>query len=1007
VGDLDNQKFDEAAQAFQTILTSYPTFQFIDETHILAGLAYLYGGKFKEAVAALQKEAAPDAKPAYHAQGLFFTALAEFSAAQKNSLGSTVDTSGFATDTATLSALIDLIAANPTPDNKGFLEQALYYRSLANYEIDKYDDAEADLKRLTTDPAFADSLSRPDYLLQLGDIYAVETNAAVKDKKSTEDVTAAANKAVTTFDEVINDPNALVQANDASMAQAQVYSLLAQLDNSSASYQKALDGYRKVRRKADLIPAQQQRLDDLRRKEQDLVSQLVSNPGLRSAVDQLQLVITREQGKLDTLQTAPDPIVEALIDIAECYVSITGPDGRKESDEARTILHRLINNHVALTPDQQKTVDFYVLFSYVLGGQTDKANKALDDYLTKHAGDPNADFISYQIAGELMKRNDYDGALKQAQRSLDNFPKGRYAAQATTLEARALTALGRIPESNQVVDKFLENNPSSPEAYAMILSRGSNEADAGDLAAALADFAKVKDATAAGAETQSPADVEYIQTLAKLQKFDEVITEAKTFETKYPTSKQLAYVELFGAQALDQKHDPGAVLALQEVARKFPQDAVVAPLALYYVVANYHRAGNVPLMLQAAKDLETACPNAYAQIILADDAVSQELQKQKKFDDAAALYDPLTKAPDPAIAADAQNKIGDVRLAQAKTFHYQSLPPDQRPAAEKVLASAEDAYVALLKNSPDQLSAVGAAIDGLINVAKQRHSWGILKEDTDYEPYLSQVSEGLTSSDLQARFELAKAGLVFIVKNGAAQFPAALDRFRKVVGAHPGLRLTRQESDQFGELLLAAKDYDAAQKVYQDLLDHSAPSDSLSLAIGYYGLGAVAMAQGNLPQAKDAFLKMKGLPGGSGWSRHINDANFGIALADEESSNPADEEAAKAIYGQLMTSMAAGAILQAKSLLGFGRILEKEGFALKPASPQAPNEYAVHYYLQVSLFYSTGTPEQSAEGLYRAGQVYDKAGDKANAKKQYDALIGTYSALAPDWVAKAQAALAQ
>jgi hypothetical protein len=107
-----------------------------------------------------------------------------------------------------------------------------------------------------------------------------------------------------------------------------------------------------------------------------------------------------------------------------------------------------------------------------------------------------------------------------------------------------------------------------------------------------------------------------------------------------------------------------------------------------------------------------------------------------------------------------------------------------------------------------------------------------------------------------------------------------------------------------------------------------------------------------------------------------------------------------------MKSMQAGAAIQTKALVGYGRILDKQGNGLKP-EPQGPNEFAVHYYLQPNLMFFTATPEQSAEGLYLAGQVYDKAGDKANAKKQYDTLIATYKTTAPDWVAKAQAAEGQ
>ena len=1014
---LNNQQYDDAAKDFQTIVTSYPTFQEIDNTRLLAGRAYFYGKKYSDAIKVLASAAAANGKPEFRGQALFLTALSQFSDAQAKSSPPTIDTNDFTTCVATFTTLTSFIAQNPTADNKTYLEQSLYFRSLANYEINKYDDSARDLVTLTTDPQYGQSLSRPDYLLQLGDIYSIQTsNLAGEKDASSSAVTDLANKAIATLDQVISDPNALVQANDANMSKAQVLVMLAELNgNSSDGYNKALDAYRQVRRKADLIPAQNDRLTTLRALQTRIAQQNAANH-VATGNNGLEMVIIREQGKLDDLQAAdtPDPIIEALLGMADCYINVTGPDGKKESDEARTILRRLVS-HAKLTPDQQKKVDFNILLSYVLGGQTDKAGKALGDYLTKHAGDPNADSLSLQIAQELFKRKDYDGALTQAKRSISDFPHGRYVADAYTLEAHVLTALGRIPESRAVIDDFLKANPTSPQAFSMIVNRGANESADGDLTSALADFGKVKDASGANPELQAGADASYIQTLQKLNRFDDVVAEAKKYEAKYPDGKALSAVMLFAAQALVAKNDPGAVVALQDVARKFPKDPIIAPIALYSVVDAYRKANNLPLMLRAAKDLQSTCPDAYSQILLADDAVSDALLKQKppRYDDAAALYEPLTKANDDTVAAPAQNKLGDTRFAQAKSYHYQSLPPAGTPGvtvtradAEKALSEAEAAYVATLKNWPGQLNAVGDAIDGLVNVAQRNRSWGVFKDDADYEPYLTQISKDLASPDMQAHFEMAKAGLVFIVKNGAAQYPAALERYRKVVAANPSLRLTHQEADQFGGLLLDAKDYAAAQKIYQGLLDSAASTDSASLAVAYYGLGAAALAQNNVAGAKEYFGKMFSLPGGAGWSRHIGDAQFGLAYAEEQSGAPADVTAAKATYGQLMKSMAADNVLKAKALLGYGRLLEKQGNAIKPAA-EGPNEFAVHYYLQVPLFYSTGTPEQSAEGLYLAGQAYDKAGDKANAKKQYDQILTTYKTLAPDWAAKAQAAEGQ
>jgi tetratricopeptide (TPR) repeat protein len=1010
---LNNAQYDEAAKNFQTIVTSYPTFQQIDTAHLLAGRAFFFAKKYSDAINVLQKEAASNGKPEFRGQGLFLTALAQFSAAQEKSSGSNVDTAGFTTDVATFTTLINFIQQNPSADNRTFLEQALYFRSLANYELNKYDTSAQDLVSLTTDSQYAQSLSRPDYLLQLGDIYSIETSNLTSDKNATSSsVSEMGNKAIATLDQVINDPNALVQANDASMSKAQVLVMLAQLNgNASDGYQKALDAYRLIKRKADLIPAQQARLQQLRDIAQKLAVQNAQNH-TSGGTDQLALLIAREQGKLDSLQAAdtPDPIIEALIGIAECYINITGPDGKKEADESRTVLHRL-TEHANLTPDQKKKVDFNILLSYVLGGQTDKAGAALDNYLKQHAGDPNADSLSLQIAQELFKRKDNDGALVQAQRSIKDFKNGRYIGDAYTLEARILTAMGRIKESDAVVDDFLASNPTSPLAFQMLLTRGANKAANNDLPGALLDFGKVKDATGAAPELQSGAAASYIQTLQKLSKFDDVIAEVKKYEAKYtdPTNKALPAVMLFGAQALAAKNDPGAIAALQDVARKFPKDPVIAPIALYSVVTAYQRAGNLTLMLQAAKDLQTTCPEAYSQILLADDAVSAELMKQKppRYDDAAALYDPLTKAGDETIAAPAENKIGDVRFAQAKAFHYQSLPPAGTPNAtvtradaQKALTAAETAYVTTLKNWPQQINSVGDAIEGLVNVAQRNRSWGVFKDDTDYETYLTQVSKDLTSPDMPAHFEMAKAGLVFVVKNGATQYPAALDRYRKVVAANPSLRLTRQEADQFGGLLLQAKDYETAQKVYQQLLANAASNDAASLAVAYNGLGSVALAQNQFPAAKDNFTKMFSLPGGAGWSKHISEAQYGLAFAQENAGTPQDLAAAKLTYGQLMKSVAAGAVIQTKALVGYGRILDKQGNGLKPELA-GPNEYAVHYFLQPNVMFQVATPEQSAEGLYLAGQVYDKAGDKANAKKQYDAIKATYKDSAPDWYAKA------
>ncbi len=985
---MGGQQYDAAIKSYDALVKGYPTFQYIDDARLQLGQANLYSGKFPEAVAALASELASKTHPENKPQALYYTALAQFSQGQK-----ATDKNSFAQAVTTLTSLLDILTKTPSPDTVTMLESALYYRALSYYERDDYANAEKDLVQLTTSPDFANSLSRPDYLLRLGNVYQIETTLAVTAKKPEAAVRMLADKSLKAFDQVANDPNALVQANDANLSEGGVLYMVAQMDAGVSGYEKALDVFRRVKRAEDMAQTQQDRLNQLRKQAQDVAREQAMHPGTHSnASNDFSLLIDREQNRLNTLKTGPDPIVQALIGIAECYVAM------KQPDEARTILHRLVA-HAALTPDQQQTVDFQILYSYVLGGQTDKADTALTAYLGQHAGDPNADSISFQVAGELMKRKDYEGALKQAQRSLQDFPHGKYAADAIGLEAQALSRLHRVEESAKVVDEFLKANPTSPQAIGMVLQRAVNETSTGNATAALADFKSVRDNPKTKPELQSSAGAGYIQALNALKRYDDVLAEAKAFEAKYPAAKELASVKLFAALALTQKHDPGAIAALQEVVKKYATDDVVAPFALNAIVVIQKQANNTAGMNEAADELRKAYPEAYSLILNANDNVSESLLKEKKFNETIALYAPLLKAPNPDVAASAGNRIGATWAASAKALgYYQSMQKPGRDEAEKQLAAAEQAYIGTLKNFPEEFQAVGDAFDGLITLAKLRRTWGLLK-DANMEGYFTMLTSDITSPEMQARFELAKAGLVFVTKDGSKHFPDALDRFKKVMEANPELRLTRQETDAYGELLIAAKDYPAAGKVYHDLLTNAAPTDTLSFGDANYGLGAVALAQGDVAGAKKYFLALKGFNPGH---PHISDANFGIALADEQSATPADLNAAKEIYGAIMVQPESGVLLQAKSMIGYGRILEKAGFGLKPITAGSTDN-AVFYYTEPHLHYFGPTaPEDCAEGLYRAGQLYQNAGDKVNAKKWYDELLKNYATTAPDWSAKAK-----
>ena len=53
---MGSQQYDVAIKAYDALVKGYPTFQYIDDVRLQLGQAYLYAGKFPEAVAALAPE---------------------------------------------------------------------------------------------------------------------------------------------------------------------------------------------------------------------------------------------------------------------------------------------------------------------------------------------------------------------------------------------------------------------------------------------------------------------------------------------------------------------------------------------------------------------------------------------------------------------------------------------------------------------------------------------------------------------------------------------------------------------------------------------------------------------------------------------------------------------------------------------------------------------------------------------------------------------------------------
>ena len=380
-------------------------------------------------------------------------------------------------------------------------------------------------------------------------------------------------------------------------------------------------------------------------------------------------------------------------------------------------------------------------------------------------------------------------------------------------------------------------------------------------------------------------------------------------------------------------------------------------------------------MIQAANDLRKAYPQAYALLAQSADAVSTILIKQRKFDQAIALYQPLVGRPQ---ARRRRRRPNQNRRHLARGRQGSRLLPVDAPRDAGRGGKAPGLRRAGLprraEEFPRPARCCGRRLRGTGPPSPNNAAPGVCLRTPIWKAIWASSGPIFPPPDMQARFELAKAGLVFLIKDGAKQYPAALDRFKKVINDNPGLALTRQETDQFRRIAPRG----------EGLSDRL---ENLRRLTGQCGAHRSSRAGRCLLRSRRHLARAGRSGPGPGLLHQTESLAWRRPVASPTSSTPilasrwrTNNRASQPTwmppgktYAQLMQAPQGGFVLQAKAMLGYGRLLEKAGYAVKP-SPQGPNEYAVHYYQEPNLLYGPAVPALSAEGLFDAGQAYEKAG---------------------------------
>lgn len=952
-----NNDYATAISKWEETLKNYPTSPVTDPMKADLALAYLLNGKAQNAIDTLSKLMTPPTSDVVRERATFYTAKAYLTMAGTATDNASARNSNLQSAITFYTKLIDGFP------NAIARENAFYDRSIANFILERYDLTESDLQMLIK--LYPSSQNRADYYFLLSSVYGAKYVVQINQKKSEADLKAALQKALDMLNQTIALGNVIV-SNDANLSLGRLYFATAGIDTDLERRKneigQAIDAYHKVRPRDELIPVQN---DTLKKISSQIAEAAKSGDSQLS--ERLMDQRTREQSRLNDLSERPDAALQALIGIASCYNLGNRPD------EARTLLRRGLS--FASRIEDKKEIRYQIILSYALNGAADRASSALADYQKDFPNDTTADDISFRIGTVLMQKKDFQAAYDQFAKSVKDYPKGRFAELATLQQAVCLVSLGKPDQAVQTLSAFVTKNPDNPYAAQAQFKLGEAQIALGKIDDGLKTFRAI--AANPKADAFRPlAALQVGSVLYSAGRFDEAIKEFGNFVTTFPQNESAPKASYFIGAAQMKKNDyDGALKTFEKIGDQYPNDPI-AMASQEMVGGIYMSQSKFPEMIAAYEKLIQKYPKTVS-AIKAHSRLAQYYDRLKNYDDAAKHYAAIIIMTDfPEYASEAQLALASMWQEAAKKIGaYTALKDDEKKDWTKFNDKAEESLVALLQNFPKS-EEVGEGLQHLLDLVLLRNQYGLLP-DTQAEAYFTTLAGKMNSDDIKLRCQLTQAGYYFEKGNHAK----ALSAIKDVTSSHPDLTLSRYDYNRWGTALVENKEYDPAIGVFEKL-QTSFAKDQYAQADAVYGLGSAYFQKKDVAKAGQYFdVLKKNYP----WSSKIMEAEYGLGLASEQSGNSDD---AKKHYVTILANREAPGPIAAKSMLGMGRLLEKQGFLIPDPQKDGPN--AVAYYYKAHAFYGAATPDLSAEGLYRAAKCYEKAGKSEEAKKTRDELLQNY-----------------
>lgn len=883
----------------------------------------------------------------------------------------------------------ELITKFPQDEN---VLDALMIKANLNALSGNFDAAAASAEDFKTRPGSSAMMEDADYLLAA--VYSQQAATLRADFKK-EEALESIKKAQDIYKRLLLSEN-LIVANDAAFQ-------LANLSFAGEDYAVALQEFRALRSKSEVIESQEKRIVDLRKK-------VIAAAGNTDLSTNLKRILQREESKLKVAKENTDSAMDALIRIADCFVQL------KKYDEARTIHRHALK---FAEGSRQKELTLSIIVGQALQGLSKEAEAGFAEFNAKYPKDPMAEAVPYFIARAMIQQNRFDEAIVKLRAIIKDTPNSRFAALSVQEIARALLGQKKTDEAIKEIEDFSAKIKSGkfnlpPDVLEDAERfRGYTLFQQGKKDEAIVVLKQLV-STAKNVALKQEVSYQVGNMLSTTGNFEESTLAMEDYLKTYPDSSNTQRAKLLIAGNYERlKKSDEALKAFQDILKQ-AEDPATKIFCLEKIWRIHLANERFEEMIAAQDEMITAFPQSPRTLVAYSERIKY-FDRIKNPQETAAIQQKLMDAYAQMTKPEKDSEYGKALGAYVVRFIIRKADQDYKAALKLgPVASMDEAkkttWLGLINSSQKALEQAiidfpdsdvfGSLLRDKVDVMLLMIRSKTMEEAAAFT-YLSELAGKQLNEVVKAQVLIARASLAYQLGQKAVAAKFYKDAIAQISSPQS---IPWQEYERYGSILLENKDWDEAIIQFGKLRENFLKPDQAQAA-AVYGLGAAHLGKNDTAKAQAFFTELKTkFPK----SDKLLEADFAQALLNITAGR---YDEAFDILKKVMNSPSASNETRARSLLEFGKALEligdkkgktKETFAGAGKPELDIFDLAAGYYLKVNLLYSSQV-ELCAESLYRLVVIKVKQGKTADARKYATELTTKFPA--SDWADKVNAAL--